>query len=108
MMFRNCCSAADAATWVDIWYSGLAPRVEEFSLAIGDQSALDLTYPGDGSTTSLHNDALLEDGESDVARVLVDADGAEPGSHQLDLTVTYRVGGELRTLPGTLDVQVTG
>lgn len=100
--------SAGEATWVDIWFAGLAPRIDGFSLSVTDHPGLDITYPGEGAATSLHNDALLEDGESDVARVLVDAGDLEPGTYVLDTNVGYEVDGQPATLAGTVEVEVTG
>jgi hypothetical protein len=68
---------------------------------------LPITYPGDGDATSLSNDAVLEDGETDVARLYLDATETPPGSYLLDVRVSYSRGAAAGTFEGTVTVVVT-
>ena len=97
---------AGAGAWVEVAYSGLAPVVERFSVVVGAESALPITYPGYGSTTSLHHDASLEDGETDVVRFFVDAADAAPGDYELKLAASFARGERARGLDGSLTVSV--
>lgn len=56
-----------AGGWVELEFAGLAPEVSDFRITVEDPSGLDIHYPAE-THTSLARDALLEDGESDVAR----------------------------------------
>ena len=56
--------------------------------------------------TSLHQDAELDWGETDVARFYVDTTGASPGTYLLGISATYEKGTEMFTVPGTLTLTV--
>lgn len=97
---------AGGGSWIEVAYSGLAPLVERFSVVVGPDPALPVTYPGYGSDTSLHHDAALEDGETDVVRFFVDAAGLEPGSYTLSLLASYTRGDEPSGVKGIVTVAV--
>ena len=61
--------SVSAATngWVEVSFAGLAPRLETFEVVITDPLGLDVYYPRE-TFTSLNDDDLLEDGETDVVR----------------------------------------
>ena len=58
---------AAANGWVELPFAGLAPEVSDFQVVVEDPAGLEIDYPA-GTHTSLARDAILEDGESDVAR----------------------------------------
>ena len=58
---------AAANGWVELPFAGMAPEVSDFRIVVEDPTGLDIHYPAE-THTSLARDALLEDGESDVAR----------------------------------------
>lgn len=99
--------AAGDGAWVEVAYSGLAPVVDRFAVVVGTDPALPITYPGYGSKTSLHHDASLEDGETDVIRFFVDAADAEPGDYQVKLAASFSRGDSPSGLDGLLTVSVT-
>lgn len=93
-------------TWVEVRYTGGAPVLDDVSLTVADTGGLDIVYPGDDDATSLHHDGTLLAGETDVARFLVLGTGADPGSRQLALEVSYRKGDAVETRSTALAVQV--
>ena len=97
---------AGTGVWVEVAYAGLAPVVDRFAVVVGAESALPITYPGYGSETSLHHDASLEDGETDVVRFFVDAAGASPGDYELKLAASFARGQRAGELDGSLTVSV--
>ena len=58
---------AAANGWVEVPFAGLAPEVTDFRVTVADPADLDIHYPAE-THTSLARDAVLQDGESDVAR----------------------------------------
>ena len=50
---------------------------------------------------------MLEDGETDTARIRVDA-GSTPGTHALTTEITYTVAGETFSRPGSVTVTIAG
>ncbi len=97
---------AGAGGWVDIAYTGYAPRVDDFRVVVTDAAGLALEYP-QGSYTSLVHDAVLEDGETDVARVYVDTSGVAPGDYVLTVEATWSKAGSPGSLVGSVPVTVT-
>jgi hypothetical protein len=98
--------AAGESGWVEVDYSGLAPMVERFEMTVSDPDGLTVSYPLDGSSTSLYFNDILEDHETDYAAVLVDTTGAAPGTYTLSLRVTYVMAGHTKTLEGILTLTV--
>ena len=94
-------------TWLGVEWSGLAPRLENVTMIVAGPVGISIVYPAEGPSTSLHYDDLLEDGETDVARFLVDASGLTPGSYALDVTLTYMRGGTGGPAAGTVSFDVT-
>ncbi len=81
--------------WVTLSFAGLAPRVEQLEVSVSSPGDLDIYYPLE-TFTSLQGDALLEDGETDLARFRIN----EPSWGQtldLEVTVKYLVGGVAET-----------
>ena len=68
--------------------------------------ALPITYPAYGSSTSLHHDALLEDGETDVVRFFVDTSGASAGDYTMTVLASYARGGDSGGVKGAVTVSV--
>ena len=96
---------AGSGGWIDIAYTGYAPRVDDFQVVVTDASGLPLEYP-QGAYTSLVHDAVLEDGETDVARVYVDTSGAAPGDYQFAVEATWTKAGSPGSLTGTVPVTI--
>lgn len=97
--------AGDGA-WVEIACAGMAPMVERFSVVVNADRSLPVTYPGYGSGTSLHHDAVLEDGETDVVRFYVDASDATAGEYHVQVFATYARGGEPGGVEGAVSIIV--
>jgi|FLYL01.1.fsa_nt_gi hypothetical protein len=91
--------------WVEVTMVGVAPTLTNLSATVGGD--LDVTYPGHGTSTSLHSDDVLTAGETDVARFLVDTSGLAPGVHPFRWTVTYLKGSERKSLDFDLALTVT-
>ena len=96
--------ASPTGGWVEVLLSGVAPTLSEVQVTV--EGAVAVTYPAEGSSTSLHHDATLVAGETDVARFLVDPE-APPGSHQLTVTISYAKGSERLARTVTLGLEVT-
>jgi hypothetical protein len=98
--------ALGESAWVGVSYAGLAPRLDDFQLTVTDAGGLPIVYPGDGSSTSLHHNARLEDGETDVARFRVDAIDVEAGTYTISVLATYRKDASAATLAGSVTLVV--
>jgi hypothetical protein len=98
--------AIDGSGWVEVAFTGNAPRLDGFQMAASPPAGLTVTYPGDGSTTSLAHDARLEDGESDYAAFFIDATAAAPGTYTIPLHVTYTKDSTAGTWDGSLTITV--
>lgn len=94
------------SAWVGVSYAGLAPRLDDFQLTVTDAAGLPIVYPGDGASTSLHHDARLEDGETDIARFRVDAYDIPAGSYTIQVQATYRRDAVTADLPGTVELVI--
>jgi len=82
--------ALGESAWVGVSYAGLAPRLDDFQLTVTDAAGLPIVYPADGTSTSLHHNARLEDGETDIARFRVDAFDVAAGTYTISVVATYR------------------
>jgi len=98
--------AAGSGAWIEVAYAGLAPRVDRFSVVVGADPAVPITYPGYGVNTSLHHDAALEDGETDVVRFFVDAADLDPGTYTLSVLASYTRGDQPDGVEGSVTVAV--
>jgi hypothetical protein len=96
----------DGGTWVNVFYAGSAPLLEDFSVTVTDPVAFTIIYPGDGTSTSLRHNDTLEDGETDDVAFRVVADQLDQGTYTLQIEATYSKGGEALSLPGELIVTV--
>ncbi|MEM7287178.1 MAG: hypothetical protein AAF480_12560 [Actinomycetota bacterium] len=89
--------------WVELPFAGLAPEVTDFRIVVEDPPGLDIHYPAE-THTSLARDAVLEDGESDVARFrLGEAHWAEPTD--ATIRVDYVLAGDPAS--ETFDITIT-
>ncbi|MGZ5383583.1 MAG: hypothetical protein ACXW1Y_02265 [Acidimicrobiia bacterium] len=98
--------ALGESAWVGVSYAGVAPRLDDFQLTVTDAGGLSIVYPADGSATSLHHNARLEDGETDVARFRVDAYGVGPGTYTIQIQAKYRKDATTATLAGSVTLVV--
>lgn len=94
------------SAWVGVSYAGLAPRLDDFELTVTDAGGLPIVYPGDRSSTSLHHDARLEDGETDVARFRIDAFDVPAGTYTIAVMATYRKDTATAELVGSVSLEV--
>lgn len=94
------------SAWVGVSYAGLAPRLDDFQLTVTDAGGLPIVYPADGSSTSLHHNARLEDGETDIARFRVDAYEVGAGTYTIAIVATYRKDAASAQLIGTVTLDV--
>ncbi len=97
--------AGDGA-WVEVAYAGMAPLLDRFSVVVEADPALAITYPGYGANTSLHHDATLEDGETDVVRFFVDSSNASEGEYKIAVFASYARGDRPGGLEGVVTVSV--
>lgn len=98
--------ALGESTWVDVDMTGLAPSVDDIRLTVSGD--LPVVYPSDRTFTSLHGDETLEDGETDTARVRIDALDVAAGDYTLDTELTYEFDGRTHSRTGTIEVTVAG
>lgn len=96
----------DGGTWVELYYTGYAPLLEGFDLTVTDPGSFTVTYPADGTSTSLRHDDSLEDGETDYVAFRVVTENADPGTYTLRIEATYTKGGTAFSLPGEVLVTV--
>lgn len=99
-------AVVDGSGWIDIAFTGMAPRLDDFQLTAAAPPELLVTYPGDGTSTSLAHDARLEDGESDMAAFRVDASGAPAGTYAIALHATYTKGSTQGSWDGSVTITV--
>lgn len=97
--------APDSRSWVDVLYKGRATAFD-FRLSVTDAAGAAITYPGDGTFTSLNGDSVLEVGETDRASFLLDTTGLTPGTYTMQTDVSHRVATRARNLAGTLTFDV--
>ena len=98
--------ALGESAWVGVSYAGLAPRLDDFQLTVADAAGLPIVYPADGSSTSLHHNARLEDGETDIARFRVDAYDVPTGTYTITIRATYRKDARIVELLGSVTLVV--
>ncbi len=99
--------ADPAANWVEIDLLGLAPITDGIAITISGD--VEPYYP-QVEFTSLHHDDRLHAQESDVARVWFDPDLVEPGTYDLEMTVSYLENSNARnpkTASETFPLQLT-
>ncbi len=98
----------DAGTtkWVDFWYTGVAPVVGDVQMTIVNAGDFGVTYPQEGPFSSLYYQSQLAGGESDVARVRLDADGVAPGRYTIEVRTQFVVGGETKVIDGKATIVV--
>ncbi len=90
--------------WVELQFLGMIDDLRDFTVSI--EGPLPVYYP-QTSYTSLHHDAVLEVGESDVARFWLDPSIIEPGIYELTVVIDYTVGeGQKQQRREPLTVQV--
>jgi len=100
--------AGGDSAWVAVSFTGLAPKVEGFDLVVADPAGMLVSYPEPGSSTSLFHDSTLEDNETDYAAFRLDTAGVAQGTYSIALKISYIMAGAMKTLDGTVSVQVTG
>lgn len=92
-------------SWVDVSFAGYAPSSNDFTMKVSEPAGLVVSYPGYGSSTSLHSDARLSAGESDVARFYAHPNGGT-GTFPVTIDVTYDAGNGTKTLSSVVEVTV--
>jgi len=75
-------------------------------MTVADAAGLPIVYPADGSSTSLHHNARLEDGETDIARFRVDAYDVPTGTYTITIRATYRKDARIVELLGSVTLVV--
>lgn len=86
---------AGSSKWVGLEYNAPGPSVENVKVQVDDSGLGDVTYPGQGEWSGLHNDSTLDGGETDLARFELDTTGMTGGEHTFVAVVTYD-GGEMK------------
>lgn len=81
-------TTGDFAGWVEMDFLGIAPINSDLEVKI--KKGVDDVYYPQGDYTSLHHNARLDGGETDVARIWIDPDTLEPGdSYTVEIEVKY-------------------
>lgn len=93
--------------WLAVEWTGLAPVLNHIEITVSGPAGAVITYPADRSFTSLYYNNALEDGETDVARFLVDATALAPGSYTLVVKVSYTKAGAATSVVGDMTFTVT-
>ena len=96
--------AAGSAEWVNVSYKANKPGVTDARLTATPPAGATVSYPNDGSFSGLAADSTLSVGETDHASFKIDTGTLAPGSHQVELDLTY---GNGQHLPGTLTLAVS-
>jgi len=98
-----------APTWLGVEWTGIAPSLNKVQMTVSGPAGIAISYPENtGKYTSLHYDDTLEDGETDIAKFLVDASAITPGKYTLDVVLTYTKGTESKAVKGQVSFEVTG
>lgn len=100
-------SVSDPA-WLEVEWTGLAPLLDDVEITVNGPRGAIITYPADRTFTSLYYNNSLNDGETDVARFLVDATALAPGSYSLKVEVSYTKAGRANSTTGEFSFEVTG
>lgn len=101
-------SAGGEPTWVDVDWTGMAPSVTDVKMTATGPTGAAIAYPADGEWTSLWYDDQLDQGETDVARFLLDASGLSPDDYQFEVTLNYNRGTSAARASGVVTVTVEG
>jgi hypothetical protein len=99
--------SATSPAWLEVEWTGLAPILEDVEITVNGPAGATITYPADRAFTSLYYNNSLEDGETDVARFLVDASTLTPGTYSLSVEVSYTKGGRTNSAVGDFAFEVT-
>jgi len=94
--------------WLGVEWTGIAPTLDDVEMIVTGPAGSVITYPADRSFTSLYYDNTLEDGETDVARFLVDAAAVRPGTYTVDVVLTYTKSGKPASVTGQASFEITG
>lgn len=95
-------------SWVDVDWSGLAPSIGDVRMVVGSPNGATVVYPGERAWSSLSFDDRLDQGETDVARFLLDASGLKPGIHEFKVLLTYSRGSSAFDIGGVVKITVKG
>ncbi|MEZ5376914.1 MAG: hypothetical protein R2733_10420 [Acidimicrobiales bacterium] len=79
-------TADPKGNWVEIDLLGLAPVTDGIKIEL--ETDLEPYYPQE-TFTSLHHDDRLHAQESDVARIWFDPELVEPGTYEIEMSVTW-------------------
>jgi len=98
----------DEPSWVGVDWTGMAPSIGDVEMTATGPSGAAIAYPGERDWTSLYHDNQLDQGETDVARFLLDASGLEAGVHKFEVTLSYSRGDSPARTSGVVTVHVAG
>jgi len=93
--------------WLGVEWTGIAPTLDDVEMIVTGPEGSVITYPADRPFTSLNYDDTLEDGETDVARFLLDAAAVAPGTYTVEVVLSYSKGGESTSVTGKASFEVT-
>lgn len=82
-------SASAQPSWQRLQLTATAPGATGVSVRLYGPTGLAVVYPGDRDAAGLSADANLDQGETDVAAVRLDASALKPGGYAVTAVVTY-------------------
>jgi hypothetical protein len=98
--------------WIGVDWIGIAPSLQNVQMTATSPDGAIITYPNQKGTekpgvyTSLHFDDTLVAGETDTARVLIDASNMKLGAYTLNLELSYTKGSRTQTVDGRVSFKV--
>jgi hypothetical protein len=98
--------SAGTPGWLGVEWTGIAPTLDDVQMTVTAPAGAVVTYPGDGSFTSLLYDSTLEDSETDVARFLMDVSGVANGNYKFEVVLSYTKGGSVTSVTGEVAFEV--
>lgn len=98
----------DGPAWVGVEWTGMAPSIGDVQMTVAGPSGAAVVYPAYRDWTSLDHDSRLDQGETDVARFLLDASGLAAGAHKFEVTLSYSRGDSPARTSGVVTVHVAG
>jgi hypothetical protein len=90
---------------VDVFYKGHATAFD-FRLTVSDAAGAAISYPGDGTFSSLNGDSILDVDETDRASFMLDTTGLAPGTYGMQTNVSHRVATQAGNITGIVTFDV--
>lgn len=92
--------------YVNVDFEGLAPSLNSFTVTVSAPNGITVTYPSNGSSSSLNGGTALFNGIPDFVAFHIDASGVSPGTYHLTLNESFNTTSN-QTNTGVLDLVVS-